>query len=250
MTCSGSFAKHMGAVALLAALTAGGCNGVPADGVAVSTPDSRVQAGPGKPSGETSSAPKASTPSYVIGPMDLLQVNVFQAAELSKLVPVAEDGAINLPLIGSMQAAGKSTSDLEADIQKRLAASYLRKPQVSVMVAEYNSARVTVEGAVKSPGVFPLRGKSTLVGAIALAGGLDRDMSSDNVSVFRNVDGARKRIAYDLSAIRAGQTEDPEIAPGDVVVVEDSTAKVGFSYFQKLSPVANTGRSAVQGAIK
>jgi polysaccharide export outer membrane protein len=240
--------KSLRAIALLFAFVAGlgGCNSGAGDGVAVSAPDNRAQLAATKAADGSSGA---SGPNYVIGAADLLKINVFQAPDLSKTVLVAADGSINLPLIGTVPAAGRSASDLETEIQKRLATSYLRKPQVSVMVAEYNSARVTVEGAVKAPGVFPMRGKTSLIGAIALAGGLDNNMSSDSVTVLRSVDGARQRLAYNLSDIRGGRSSDPEIVPGDVVVVEDSTAKVGFSYFQRVAPVVGTGQ-AVQGVVR
>lgn len=223
---------------------AGGCNGVPGDGTGMATPDQpEVVAARGE--NRRGAVNDPGSPSYVIGPMDVLQITVFNAPDLSKTFPVAEDGKINLPLIGPTRAAGKSTADLEREIQKRLDAGYMRSPQVNVMVREYNSSRVTVEGAVRAPGVFPLQGRDTLEQAIAKAGGVDRERASDSVSVFRVVDGARTMIQYDLGAIHSGQAEDPEVEPGDLVVVGESTAKVGLNYLLRVSPV---GRYGVMGA--
>ena len=135
----------------------------------------------------------------MVGPQDVLDITVFQAPDLSKSVQVAEDGAISLPLVGQIPAAGKSASQLERDIEARLNARYLKSAQVTVFVKEYNSQRVTVEGAVRSPGVFPLRGNDTLMQVLAKSGGVNRDIASDNAIVFRNADGARTMIRFDIS---------------------------------------------------
>ena len=150
-----------------------------------------------------------------------MDITVFQAPDLSKSVQVAEDGAINLPLVGQIPAAGKSASQLERDIEARLNARYLKSAQVTVFVKEYNSQRVTVEGAVRSPGVFPLRGNDTLMQVLAKSGGVNREVASDNVIVFRNADGARTMVRFDISAIRGGAEADPRVLPGDVVLVEE-----------------------------
>lgn len=233
------------AIATIAFL--GGCNGVPGDGAGMATPDQPALTA-AKVGNRRASSSDPGSPSYLIGPMDVLQITVFKAPDLSKDIPVAEDGSINLPLIGPTRAAGRSTADLEQEIQKRLDAGYMRSPQVNVMVKEYNSSRITVEGAVKKPGVFPLQGRSTLDQAIAKAGGVDRETASDSVSVFRNVDGVRTMIQYDLGAIHSGQAEDPEVAAGDLVVVGDSTAKVGLNYILQVSPVGRLGVTGAQMA--
>jgi polysaccharide export outer membrane protein len=236
--------KVIGAIALSGVSISGlgACNGVPGDGANIASPE-QPQTAAAKVESRYASLSQPGNGSYMIGPMDVLQITVYKAADLSKVAPVAEDGTINLPLIGTTPAAGKTASDLEREIQKRLDAGYMRSPQVNVTVKEYNSRRVTVEGAVKTPGVFTLRGRDSLEQAIAKAGGVDREMASDSVVVFRNVDGKRTMINYDLSTIRGGQAEDPEVLPGDVIVVGDSALKVGMSYFQQLNPVGRTGMS-------
>jgi polysaccharide export outer membrane protein len=244
-------AKAVEAFLLCSLITAGlvGCNGVPGDGANMASPE-QPQAVAAKVQNRYSSSTKPGSGSYMIGPMDVLQITVYKAPDLSKVVPVAEDGTINLPLIGVTPAAGKTAAELERDVQKRLDAGYMRSPQVSIMVTEYNSRRVTVEGAVKTPGVFPLRGRDSLEQAIAKAGGVDREVASDSVTVFRNVNGSRTMVAFDLAAIRNGQAEDPEVVPGDVIVVGENAAKVGFSFIMQGLPVARTGQSAVTQATK
>jgi len=176
---------------------------------------------------------------YKIGPEDLVEVSVFKVPELSRSVQVADRGTINLPLVGEVPAAGKTARDIEVDLTKRLGAKYLRSPQVTVLVKEYNSQRVTVEGAVKKPGVYPIRGKSSLLASLATAGGLEDAAETGNVIVVRQVGGQRFAGRFDIDAIRAGTADDPAIQQGDVVIANASGAKAAFQTFLKLIPVAN-----------
>jgi len=183
----------------------------------------------------------ASTPgntAYKIGPLDVLDITVFKVPDLSRSVQVADNGAINFPLIGEVPAAGKTAQEVERELKGRLGASYLQSPQVSVFVKEYNSQRVTVEGAVKKPGVYPLRGKSSLLQFLALAEGVDRETASSSVAIFRQANGARTVARFDVDDIRNGKAEDPQILQGDVIVVDTSSGKEAFGYFAKAMPVA------------
>ncbi len=177
------------------------------------------------------------TNAYQIGPQDVLEISVFKVPELSKSVQVAESGTINLALVGDIDASGRTAQDIERDLVKRLGAKYLRNPQVTVFVKEYNSQRITVEGAVKKPGVFPYRGRSTLLQAIAMAEGLDA-VSDTNVVVFRNLNGKRAAAKFDIAQIRSGQLQDPSIESGDVVVVATNSVKEVFNNILKALPVA------------
>ncbi len=250
MPLSAQLIRALRATALSGVFTAGlaGCNGVPGDGANIASPE-QPQLAATKVENRVSASAKPG-PSYLIGPSDLLDVKVFKAPDLSKAVPVAEDGTINLPLLGGVPAAGRSAAELERDIQRRLDAGYMRSPQVNVVVKEFNSRRVVVEGAVKNPGVFALSGRDTLEQAIAKAGGVDRETASDSVTVFRIVEGSRKMVPYDLGAIRNGQAEDPDVVPGDVIVVGENAAKVGLSMFMRGLPVAGYGEQAAIRAAK
>lgn len=175
---------------------------------------------------------------YKIGFQDVVEISVFKVPELSKSVQVSETGDINLPLVGEVQAAGKTAQELERELTTKLGSKYLQNPQVTVLVKEYNSQRVTIEGAVKKPGVYPIRGHSTLLQFIATAEGLDPS-SDSSVVVFRQSNGKRTAARFDISEIRSGNAADPEIQSGDVIVVGSSVAKETFNNFLKLLPVAS-----------
>ena len=110
--------------------------------------------------------------------MDVLDISVFQVPELTKSVQVADTGTINLPLIGEVAVAGKTAQQVERDLTTKLGAKYLQNPQVTVFVKEYNSHQVTIQGEIKKPGVFPLKGTTSLLQLIALAGGFDANSDS------------------------------------------------------------------------
>ena len=175
---------------------------------------------------------------YKIGPLDLLEISVFKVPDLSKAVQVADVGTINYPLVGEIQAAGRTPQEVERDLTQKLGAKYLQSPQVTVLVKEYNSQRVTVEGAVKKPGVYPLRGPTTLLQSIAMAEGLDKTSASGDVVVFRTSAGKRTGARFDIDAIRSGTADNPTLVAGDVVVVTDSALKTAFSNFMKAIPAA------------
>ena len=179
----------------------------------------------------------ASTPgnsAYKIGPQDVLEISVFKVPELSKTVQVADSGTINLPLVGEVPASGKTAQEIERNLTKKLGAKYLKSPQVTVFVKEYNSQRVTVDGAVKKPGVYPIRGETSLLQVVAMAEGLDSNRASSDVVVFRTLNGKRSAARFDLNEIRAGRAEDPKMQQGDVVVVDTSTAKTVMDTLVKI----------------
>jgi polysaccharide export outer membrane protein len=163
---------------------------------------------------------------YRIGPSDLIEISVFQVPDLSKTVRVGARGNLTLPLIGEIQAGGLTALQLETLIAQKLSESYLQNPQVSVFIREYISQRVTVEGAVNKPGVFPVSGKTTLLQAIAMAGGLDKLADPNDIKLFRDrKDGTRETIPYDLELIRKGEAPDPVLSTSDVIVVNKSGAR-------------------------
>ena len=175
---------------------------------------------------------------YRIGPQDVLEVSVFKVPDLNRIVQVADSGTVNLPLVNEIVAVGRTPQELERDLTAKLGAKYLQSPQVTVNVKEFNSQRVTVEGAVKTPGVYPIKGKSTLLQVMAYAGGVDSSIATNDIVVFRSREGKRFAAKYELSAIRSGNAEDPMLLAGDVVVVNTSDVKSGFNNFLKILPVA------------
>jgi polysaccharide export outer membrane protein len=160
---------------------------------------------------------------YRIGVGDKLDVRVFQVADLSfnELV-VDTSGNINLPLIGAVRSAGRTAGEMSTDIAARLAAQYLRDPQVTVTVKEAASQKITVDGAVTKPGVYEMRGSTSLLQAVAMAEGPTRVADLTKVAVFRSIDGRRSVAVFDLSAIRQGRASDPQVLGDDVIVVDTS----------------------------
>lgn len=180
---------------------------------------------------------------YAIGPLDKLSIDVFQVPELTmESVQVDAAGDISLPLIGTVSAAGKSANQLSSDIAERLNASYLQSPQVTVRVTETVSRRVTVEGAVTQPGVYPMNGPTTLLQAIAVARGPNNMADLRRVAIFRTIDGRRAAAVFDLAAIRKGEAPDPEIHGNDIVVVQSSAARGVWQDIMRTIPVLGVFR--------
>lgn len=163
---------------------------------------------------------------YLLGPQDLLKIDVFQVQEFSRTVRVSAAGKISLPLVGAVQAAGLTTAALEQLIAQRLSETYLQEPYVSVFVEEYASQRVTVEGQVRKPGIYALKGRTTLLQAVALAEGLLDLADAQRVQIFRLDATGRKVVTdYDIEAVRSGTVEDPVLLGDDVIVVQKAPGR-------------------------
>ena len=134
---------------------------------------------------------------YRIGPMDVIEVEVFQSEELGRTARVNTEGYVSLPLIGGVKVAGLTPREAERRIENILAEKYLQDPHVTVFIKEYESQKVTVEGWVKNPGVFPMTGRMTFLQAIAKAKGLERVADFSEVAVFRTENGKTKGYVLD-----------------------------------------------------
>lgn len=157
---------------------------------------------------------------------DLIEVDVFQVDELDRTVRVDSKGQISLSLIGVVDARGKTIPQLEQEIEARYREKYLQNPDVSVFMKESAGQRVTIDGSVIKPGIYPVSSTSTLLQVIALAGGFREIADEKKLYVFRQY-GERKLVAnYSVADIRAGKKSDPRIFGGDVIVSFDSSAKV------------------------
>lgn len=174
---------------------------------------------------------------YRIGPLDRLDITVFQVKDLSlQKAQVDAGGQLRFPLIGAVTAGGRTAAELSADIARRLGERYLQSPQVAVVVTEAVSQRVSVEGAVNEAGVFELKGRTGLMEAVARAKGKSRTANAHRVAIVRSVDGAPHAARFDLLAIRAGRARDPEVLAGDVVVVDGSPVKTLWRGFVEALP--------------
>jgi polysaccharide export outer membrane protein len=179
--------------------------------------------------GPTDTASRMGIGEYRIGAEDLLEVQVFGIDQLARTVRVNSFGMVSLPLIGPTSVGGMTAQEAEKVIARRLAENYLQDPQVSVFIKEYTNQRVTLEGAVAKPGIYPLRGETTLLRALAVAGGQGSLSDLANVVVYRSdASGLRTSQIYDLEKIRRGESEDPKIVNDDVIVVNRSPARVVF----------------------
>lgn len=182
---------------------------------------------------------------YRIGTEDLIEVQVFGVDQLTRTVRVDSRGVISLPLIGLVEVAGLTIQEAQAVITARLAESYLQNPQVSVFIKEFTTQRVTVEGAVNRPGIYPLKGQTTLLTAIALAGGQGRFSEMNEVVIFRtDATGARVVTKYDVELIRRGEVADPVVVNEDLIVVNRSPGRVAIrdSFLGDLFEIVNPFR--------
>lgn len=211
--------------ALLAACASGGGTKRVAKGQALAAPDTTNAAG----------AYEGAT-DYRLGAQDLIEVSVFGVQDLSKTVRVNSNGQISLPLVGAVMAGGRSIPELEAELAKRYSEGFLQRPQVTVFVKEFSSQRVTLEGAVKTPGIYPLTGKTSLLQAIAVAGGLDPLADLDGIVLFRQIDGKKMAAGYNMRALRSGSIADPQLYGDDIVVVEQSGSKTAMRRFLESLP--------------
>ncbi len=161
-----------------------------------------------------------------LGPLDMLKVTVFRVPELSGDYQVDARGELDMPLIGTVPVRDVTPQQLGKELEARYSSRYLNNPEITVRVTSSISNNVTVEGGVNSPGIYSLPGKVTLVGAIAMARGVNTtDANPRRVLVFRKSGGKTMAAAFDLIAIRRGEMEDPAIYPGDTVVVDSSTLR-------------------------
>ena len=177
---------------------------------------------------------------YLIGPFDELSVSVYGLPELSQNVQADASGRVSIPLVGSIEAAGKTAEQLSNEIEERLRARYVRDPQVTVNLVETVSQVATVYGEVRTPGLYPVVGRMTLMRAIATAQGTTEFARLQDVVVFRTVQGQSMAALYNLDAIRRGYYPDPEIFANDVVVVGDSPSRRLFRDILQAAPLLTT----------
>ena len=174
---------------------------------------------------------------------DVLEVDVFQVDDLDRTVQVNSNGLISLPLIGEVQAEGKSARELEKNIETAYGQKYLQSPVVSVFVKESVGQRVVVDGEVNKAGIYPITAGSTLLGVVSQAGGLKKIADPSKIYVYRNY-GDQKLVAnYSVKDIRSARKPDPAIHGGDVVVVFSSSSRVAMENLSSILGVAT--RAAV-----
>ena len=173
----------------------------------------------------------------LIGPLDTITVDVFGIEDLTRDVQVDASGRIAMPLIGTLDAGGKTAQELSASIAEALRRAYVRDPDVTVNIKESVSQVVTVDGQVGAPGLYPVTNQMTLMRAIASAKGLGEFAKEDDVVILRTVGNQRIAGLYNIAAIRRGAYADPQIFANDVVIVGDSPERRLFRDFVSLAPL-------------
>jgi polysaccharide export outer membrane protein len=151
---------------------------------------------------------------YRIAREDVIEVSVWKEPDLSRILPVRPDGKITLPLIGDVEAEGKTPAELESSVQKKLG-PLVRDPRVTVLVHDVNGSRVYVTGMVTHPGAFPLRSSMDVLQALAIAGGLAEFADRGDITIL-HADGSRHVVDYD--DLVSGKVRR-NLASGDTVVV-------------------------------
>lgn len=177
---------------------------------------------------------------YKIAPMDLLVIRVFGMPDISGEYQVDLLGNLSMPLIGDVAATDRTPAQLDQLLTQKYGQKYLENPDISVGVKSSSGRIVTVDGAVKRGGAFPVNGPMTLMKAVALAGGADPETANmHRVAIFRTIAGQRQAAAFDLLSIQRGEMRDPPIYSGDIVIVDGSGIKAAqkkiFQAFPLLS---------------
>lgn len=173
----------------------------------------------------------------LIGPLDQVELDVFNVPEISRTIQVDADGRIAVPLLGAITASGKTSEELSREIEAGLRGRYVRDPQVTINVKNGVSQVVTVDGQVMEPGLYPVTSQTTLMRTIASAKGLSEYAKLDDVVILRTVGGKRMAGLYNIGAIRRGSYDDPPIYANDVVVVGDSPQRRLFRDFVGIAPL-------------
>ena len=187
-----------------------GRTAAPSPGLDAATP-------PGPTPMTGASAPIASE--YVIGPGDVLQITVWKNDTLSRSLPVRPDGKISMPLLHDIQAAGLTAMQLRDKIATALG-EFMPNPEVAVSVTDVRSMRISILGEVAKPGVLELRGQTTILEAIAMAGGFKDFASPSKITVIRLDEGGKtKRIRFNYNKAIGSDEENLVLRSGDVVVV-------------------------------
>jgi polysaccharide export outer membrane protein len=190
------------------------------DSAAQPTPPPAVVA-PQSSAGNPNGGKSHSDDSYVIGANDVLAVSVWKEPDVSRSVPVRSDGKISLPLVGELQAGGQTPQQLEQEITKRLR-NYISEPEVTVIVTDSKSQKVNILGMVVRPGAYLLTSATTVLDAVAMAGGFKDFAKQKSMYVLRQApDGTQKRIPFNYKDVIKGKNPEQNIRlqAGDTVVI-------------------------------
>lgn len=173
----------------------------------------------------------------LIGPLDTIEVDIFNVPDLSREMQVDASGRIAMPLVGTIDARGKTAQELAASIETALRARYVRNPEVTINIKSSVSQVVTIDGQVVEPGLYPVTNQMTLMRVIASAKGLSEFARQEDVVILRTVDDKRMAGLYNVAEIRRGAYQDPPVYANDVIVVGDSPQRRLFRDFVAVTPL-------------
>jgi polysaccharide export outer membrane protein len=168
---------------------------------------------------DESAAPVSAT---TLGPGDVIEVRVFREIEISGIYQVGSDGVVLFPLCQRVDVGGLGANAAAEKFRDCLASGFLRDPQVTVVVREYNSKKVFVFGEVQKPGTFTYQDGMTVVQAVTLAGGFNKTAARNSTSVTRRVRGQEVKVKVNVQDIALGKVPNFTLEPGDIVYVPES----------------------------
>jgi len=181
-----------------------------------------------------------------IAPNDVLQIDVFGVDTLDQSAEVDGTGQVTLQLVGRVPAAGKTTVEFQEDLKRAYGRRYLQNPEITVAMKSSAGQRVTMDGEFRSAGLYPTGASTSLIQAIALAGGFTNIADPAKVFVFRTVGNERLVAQFNADRIREGKAPDPRIAGGDIIVAFPSGIRVLGQNLREALGVA----SSVTGVIR
>ena len=158
----------------------------------------------------------------VLGPSDVVDVRVFDEKDLSGIHQINSDGTLRLPLIGVIKVTGLAPDEAAEKIAAEYASKYLRAPQVTIFVQQFNSRKIYLLGEVKSPGPYTYEENMTVIAAVAKAGGTTVYAAANKTIVTRNVNGKPEKYMARVGDMGRGDAGDLPVMPGDVIFVPQS----------------------------
>src|ERR1700724_499666 len=184
-------------------------------------PASEAQQAAPPQSSDVASTTKPHDDSFKIGNDDVLAINVWKEPDISRSIPVRSDGKISLPLVGEVQATGRTPLKLEEEIAARLK-SYIAEPEVTVIVQQINSQKFNILGMVNRPGSYVINNSATVLDAIAIAGGFRDFAKQKSIYILRqNSDGTQTKLPFNYKDVVKGQNpaQNVKLQPRDTIVV-------------------------------
>lgn len=181
-------------------------------------------------------AAPAAAVNYVLGPRDIISITVYEQKDLDVEARIAEDGQVNLPLIGQVTAAGRTVKSFEADLEAKYS-EYIYGPQVTVFIKEYHSLEVSVLGEVKKPGLYQLSGDSTLMELASQVGGFTHEAGGTLVILrpSKEPGGKTEAIIIDTEKLLGGDgaAQNIKIYDGDTINVPKADVFFVFGEVKK-----------------